>query len=332
MNKKRDIIEEIELKKVRSNYPSKYNYLSRFWGISTLANKIGDEKLLSEDKEILRYIPLASIAATETFFRLLFQEIIDKGEPYFRNAIKLFKEQGNIKFDTEYLIPLQGKQVTVGEIFSHLLPVNNLNDINSILTKILGFDFLSSLKTFSFSQSMVLKKHSRKFKGNFGTYIESVNRLFEYRHILAHEFALNIELDKEKMLQDFHNLEIFIEACDFAITKTIGVYLPTFQQGMNIASQKKYKKSQSELDKLLTIIKRNGQKGEQKEIGDKRLFNKSFKEWEKFRDTYAQSIAATYKGGSIYSFIYWTEMEKQTTQMIGNLKESFSLLLKKNTN
>ena len=256
MSKKRNIIEEIDSKKARSNFPTKYGYLDRFWDITSLTEKL-NSKELSENKEILRYIPLATIAATETYFRFLYQEIIDNGEPYFTNAVKYFKEQGSNKFDLEFLIPLQGKQVTVGEIFSHLLNLNNLNDINGTLSKLLGFDFINSLKKFPYTESISMSPYSRKFKLSIGTYIDSVNRMFEYRHILAHEYALNINLDKDKLILDFNNFKIFIEACDFAVAKTLGNYMPEYQQGMNKFAYSKYKKAQTELKKLILQIKRN---------------------------------------------------------------------------
>ena len=330
MSKKRNIIEEIESKKIRSNFPSKYGYLERFGNITSLTENL-ISSTLTDENEILRYIPLATIAATETYFRFIYQEIIDKGEPYFSNAVKYFKEQGNIKFDLEFLIPLQGKQVTVGEIFSHLLQLNNLNDINGTLTKLLGFDFLNSLKKFPYTESMSMKTHSRRFKISFGNYIDSVNRMFEYRHILAHEYALNISLDKSNLISDFNNFKVFIDACDFAVAKTLGNYMPEYQQGMNKFSYLKYKKAQTELNKLIQQIKRNSSKSEYNQIGNKRLFNQSFNEWAKYRDTYSQSFADTFKGGSIYPLIYNSEMERLTVQLINNLKESFSFLLKQNS-
>lgn len=329
MAQKRNIVEEIELKKIRSNYPSKYGYSERFWSISRLTSEL--EKINSfAQEEALRYIPLAVIAATESYFRLLYQQIIDKGEPYFSNAVKYFKEQGNIKFDLEYLIALQGKQVTVGEIFSHLFQLNNLTDINQTLSKILGIDFLGSLKDFPHSQSMGMKPYSRKFKLLFGSYIESVNRLFEQRHIIAHEFALNLSIEKKKVLEDFDNLRVFLDACDFAVLKTIGDYVPEQQYKMNKYSQKKFKQSQSELNKLLLIIKKLNSLNDFNQVGDLRLFSKSFKEWEKYRELFSTSVANSFKGGSVYPTIYWSEMERQTNQMILNLKDTFSYLLKKN--
>lgn len=329
MSKKRNIVEEIELKKIRSNYASKYGCFERYWDIADFLEK-NEENKYRNDKEVLRYIPLASIAATETYFRLLYKEILDKGEPYFSNAIKYFKDQGNVKFDLEFLIAIQGKQVTAGEIFSHLMPLNNLADINTALTKILGIDFLASLKKFRYSESSSLAVHSKSFKTNLGNYLNSVSRLFELRHILAHEFALNIDLDKKQIMQDFSNLSIFVRACDFAVSKILGDYMPEYQQGMNIQAQKYYKKTQTELNKLIRQIKRNDPKSEFNQIGNIKLFSKAIKEWENYRELYAQSYAEMYKGGSLAPLIYWSEMENLTKQMIQNLRDSFSLLLKQN--
>lgn len=326
MSKKRDIISEIEFKKRRSKNSTKDGYISRLGDISNFIDSFINSESYSLN-EVLRYIPLASIATTETYFRHVYQGLIDKGEPYFSNAVKYFKEQGNIKFDLEFLVPLRGKQVTMGEIFSHLLQLNNLNDINSTLTRILGVDFFKFIRDFRYVDSEV-KEFSKQFKLSFGVYIESVNRLFELRHILAHEFALYIDLNRKQILEDFKNLEVFISLCDYAISKTIGEYYPLHQQGMNKTAHDKFLRSQKDLNKLIILIKKQNSKVDFPLIGNTKMFNRSIKEWKLSRDSFATSFADTYKGGSIYPLIYWSEMERLTDQMINQLQDIFTDYLK----
>ncbi len=220
------------------------------------------------------------------------------------------KEQGNVKFDIEYLVALQGKKVSVGEIFSHLLKLNNLNDVNATLSCILDIKFLDSLKKINYSDSMILKINSRKFKLHISKYIESVQRIFEYRHILAHEYALNLPLNKSQIIQDYKHFRYFLTASDYVIEKKLGTYAPEYQQGMNQFAFKKYKKSQSELNKLLKLLRQIVDGSETVLVGNKRLFNKSFKSWEKFREDYSNSFAELFKGGSMAPLIYLVKYGK----------------------
>ena len=94
MNMKRNIINEIVLKRDRSavsdyiGYSNKLDNINRVFEIET------------ENEEILKYIPVASIATLEMFTRMLIKVIVDNGEPFLSNAIKDMREQ--FSFDIQY--------------------------------------------------------------------------------------------------------------------------------------------------------------------------------------------------------------------------------------
>ena len=328
MGNKRNIINEISHKRIRADYMSRTGCDLRFGQIESLINRLD---FFEEDTmaEILRYIPVSLIATIETYYRCVFQELIDKGEPYFSNTIKYLKQQSNIKFDLDFLIALQGKQVTVGEIFAHLLQVNNINDINAILSAILGDDFFSKLKDSKVSEVGYLKEESRKFKFGFGKYLESVVRIFEYRHILAHEFALNIDLKKDVIIQDFKNLKYFIGACNYCIDKTTGDFFPMmFQHDLTMHSYDQFELADLELKGLISIIRKLERKGDFFPKMDGKLFSQAIKEWRKYRKTMSKSHSDPSTGGSMGTTLYYSEMEALTRQMISNLKDHYSHLFR----
>ncbi len=129
---KRNIVNEIVLKRDRSTVSDYFGYSNKLENI----NKVFDIK--TEDEEILKYIPVASIATLEMFTRMLIKEIVDNGEPFLSNAIKSMREQ-QFSFDIEYLIDLNGKRVSIGEIFSHQVKLNKFSDLASIFEKLLGY-------------------------------------------------------------------------------------------------------------------------------------------------------------------------------------------------
>src|SRR4051812_14167579 len=119
MTKKRDVLQEIREKRIRGGVYKQLTYRFRFNNIDELFKRIARD-MKTADEEMLRCIPFASIAVTESHFRICYALIIDHNDVHFANAIKLLKEH-NLKFDLDFLVPMQGKKLTAGEIFSHLL-------------------------------------------------------------------------------------------------------------------------------------------------------------------------------------------------------------------
>ena len=328
MSKKRNIIEEIESKNYRSNYSSKYGFSSRILELDELIYKLKDSTL-ADNEEIIRYFPIAIIAITDSFFRYIYKELIDTNETYLANAISYAKSLNNFKFDLDYLTALHGKKVTVGEIISHLIQLNNLDDINKTLKNILDIDFLDQVKNYNYKDAYFNLQNSN-IKRRFGTIIKSVNDNFEIRHVLSHEFALNVNLKKAKIISDFQNHKIFLEAANFVVEKLTANYVPWYQQGMNKWAHEQYVKSQEELDSTIKLIKNiMRRKNSEIVVGNIKLFNQSLKDWKSFRDNYAKSFASLFEGGTMYPLLYWSIMNTQTKYFIQNLKDEYQTTFKK---
>lgn len=116
---KRNLINEITEIRSRSEFNSRLDYSSRLndieYAFNESLNYNGDF-----DKELVKYIPIATVACFEAFFRSAYKELIDFGKPFSDNAIK-FNQSKNVKFDFEIINAIQTKTVTVGEFISHIL-------------------------------------------------------------------------------------------------------------------------------------------------------------------------------------------------------------------
>ncbi len=99
------------------------------------------------DCELIKYIPIATVACFEAFFRSVYKELVDFGKPFSDNAIK-FNQSKNIRFDFDIINAIQSKTVTVGEFVSHILPCNNFDDINSNMSTLTDMNFANDLKKF----------------------------------------------------------------------------------------------------------------------------------------------------------------------------------------
>lgn len=130
--------------------------------------------------EWLKYSAIGYIACVEGYIRLLISDLINQGDPY----LTRIRDLRDIKFTADTVIAIQKKKVTLGEFVAHLLPLNGFEDINSHLSALIGSDY----------KTLYLSKPCSKFNPKpvgdvFPEHIGRLSRLFELRHLYAHELA-----------------------------------------------------------------------------------------------------------------------------------------------
>jgi hypothetical protein len=136
---KRNLINEIHSVKSRSYHNSRYDYMQRLFRIDGAIQDL-EENDGRFKNELLRYVPISMVACFEAFFKSAVRDLIDFGCPFSDNVRK-FNQAQNIKLDFDVLGAIQAKSLTIGELVAHILPYNNLSDVNSNLTTLLGYDF-----------------------------------------------------------------------------------------------------------------------------------------------------------------------------------------------
>ncbi|MBD2312500.1 hypothetical protein H6G20_12590 [Desertifilum sp. FACHB-1129] len=92
--------------------------------------------------EISRYIPIGLVACIEAYFRQVYADLIDYGDPYKQNAA----EFSDIKFNIKTAISLERADLSIGDFISHLLPINSFEGIESTMTKLTGSNFSQALE------------------------------------------------------------------------------------------------------------------------------------------------------------------------------------------
>lgn len=324
---KRNIINEITSVRTRSEYNSRYEISSRLsdieYALSESLNYNGDY-----DKELLKYIPIAIVACFEAFFRSVIKEMIDFGKPYSDNLLA-FNQSKNVKFDFDIINAIQTKTVTLGEFVSHILPCNNYDDINFNLTTLTGHDFSNSLKTFS-KESVFdfIKDTSISFIKDSDHIITDVRKTFELRHIFCHEFATNVNINKDDILRCFHSSKIFLNQSNNYIWDLIHPNAPETQTEMNIQASADYEMINAELISLILLIKEATKENSYTTL-DPLFFDKTITEWEKYKIVKAEVDASYYKGGSIYSMIYSKSLITTTKEKIESLSNEYNIDLKR---
>lgn len=132
--------------------------------------------------ELEQYIPIRSVACIEGYFRLVYADLIDFGDPYRSNTAKVSREKLSIKT----VLSLQDNSISIGEFTAHLLPLSSLEDINSTMSQLIGDDFLQLFKE---KRESSLVQLALPGFDNFAVLISSIKKTFELRHIHCHEIA-----------------------------------------------------------------------------------------------------------------------------------------------
>ncbi|HEY0657184.1 MAG TPA: hypothetical protein VGD05_01860, partial [Pyrinomonadaceae bacterium] len=201
---KRDYIEEIISKRERIRYNEREHIFShRMSALDAVVehcvkfidkNGLQSENYLKQDNEIHRYIPIGTIACVENYFRAVIKELIDFGSPFSDNASKLRE----IKFDFSVVRAIEGREVTVGDFLSHLLPMKSFEDINSTVGTLTGKDFLNELKVYFFAKENFDETESRFYQlseltdemnKEIAEIYNDVRETFKLRNIFCHEAA-----------------------------------------------------------------------------------------------------------------------------------------------
>ncbi len=213
--------------------------------------------------------------------------------------------------------------MTIGEFVSHILPCNNLDDINSNLSTLIKIDFLDSLKKYNRKSIFdEVNETSKMFRDNSSQIISDIKRTFELRHIFCHEFFANVKIAPEEILGCLQSAEIFLSHVNDFIWNLLHPDAPETQLEMNMKAGKDFELIDNELSELINTIKQL--KGENlKGFIHPQLFDQAIDAWKQYRDAKAEADSALYLGGSIYAAVHAINRAWTTKEKIASLKEEF---------
>jgi uncharacterized protein YecT (DUF1311 family) len=324
---KRNLINEITAIKSRSEFNSRHDFSSRLNDIEYAFQENLDYNG-NFNKELLKYIPIATVACFEAFFRSVYKELIDFGKPFSDNVVK-FNQAQNVKFDFDIVNAIQTKKVTVGEFISHILPCNNFDDINKNLSILCNLDFVDEIKKFKrdsiFEQ---VHDHSKQFIENGDQIIADIKRTFELRHIFCHEFATNLRIDRDEILRCFNNAKFFLNQTNDFIWDLIYPDSPETQADMNNHASEQFAQADKELTELIATIKEASKEHSYMELNAD-LFEETITEWKKYRDKKAELNASVVEGGSMYPTIFASSLTTTTKEKIESLKNEYEIDLRR---
>lgn len=133
--------------------------------------------------ELYRFIPIRSIACLEGWFKLAVASLIDESVSFRENASRIKEPRINIGD----IIAVQSRKLSAGKLIAHTSPVNSLNDIEEVLSLLIGSDFSEAFKNVRINPKTC--PNPVTFKNEAMMIYHEVKKTFYLRHIFAHELA-----------------------------------------------------------------------------------------------------------------------------------------------
>jgi hypothetical protein len=186
------VILEIAEKRRRASKPD----LAAFWRSSILLQSFNNPA--KHIDEILRYFPIAVVSVIEGYFRSRLAELISSGNPFLGNALKNYSE---ISLDMPLAGAIVKKEIGIAELVTHstAMRLNSFGELVKVVSNVSGRqDFLGELA------KVEPERLGSPDEGTRGEVIISdpeatwahLGKVFGLRHILCHELAPDIALDK----------------------------------------------------------------------------------------------------------------------------------------
>jgi hypothetical protein len=155
--------------------------------IEVTESQIDSSEIIGLMHEISRYIPIGLVSCLEGYFRVVYADLLNFGSPFRENVSKL---ETKFSFNIETVFTLERSSVSLGEFVAHLLQTSSLDDINNIMSILTGKDFLTQFKKefANYQKNQIqLSLFPMDDEDLAVQVITDIKRLFELRHMYAHE-------------------------------------------------------------------------------------------------------------------------------------------------
>jgi len=332
--KKRDLKEEIKSIQARTSLQGRYEYYFRLGEIEIVLKQITSKEAnkdvfhFAHNRELLRYIPIATVACIQSFFRFAIKELIDSGEPFNKNVANY---KGKVPPpDYDIIAAFQLNTLTIGEFVAHSLSYNNYENINSNIGHLLDENLTEKLLAYDRKSVWEsVNKNTSYFKDNFSEIRKSIDIIFKMRHTFCHESASDIRLDATQIKRHFYNCSVFLEHSSVVIANIIRPNYPETQLEMNQEARDSYQRKDQELNEYIDKIKSLNKEPffPWSEL-DCKDFDQVHEKWKEYRELYASKSSFNSKGGSRHSLLYGSALELITNERLEGLKKQYGHLLK----
>lgn len=257
----------------------------------------------------VEFVPIRLVTTLEVFLRGVIAELVNGGQQYFERAERLAKGS---KIDLTFAAHVDRRELTIGDFVAHAVSLNSIEAIVSSLDTLLD-DFAVKLKM----------AHPRwlEDKGewplppiveDYDAMMASLSRLFDVRHVLAHELPSPPVFDPAEASQLMAAARAFIEATDWVVVGALHDAVPRTQMAMSISVGEGLHEEEARMTVVLNEVTAL-------DVFDRGALQALQAAWEKWADEQANLVAAQVEGGSMYPMVWASEKLALTRERIDQL-------------
>lgn len=166
-----------------------------------------------DNKELLKYFPIAFAACIESYFRDAIKALVDSDEKYLENARNLLKR---LEFNFDIIAKLHGNDITVGDLSAASAPVTELERLDDWMSGLMDCNFLEEV-----SLMYERREPERRFFKNAEEIFRYVKRTFELRNIFCHESASGVGVDSEEINKCVNSCADFLKVSEDLIGRVL---------------------------------------------------------------------------------------------------------------
>jgi len=245
----------------------------------------------------VEFIPIRLVTTLEVFLRGVISELINEKDEYFERGEKLTK---GAKIDLAFAAHVNRHELSIGDFVAHAVSLNSVDAVFSVLDSLLdGFPAKLQVAHPRWSED-VDKWPQPPIIDDYSSMVSSLARLYEVRHVLAHELPLTHVLDPEEVRDFAAAAKAFITATDWVVVEALHGAVPRTQTLMNISAGDKLRQEEARLAEKLSEVE--ALKGI-----DVSALNVLQERWEEWADAQASLVASQVEGGSMYPMIWASE-------------------------
>jgi uncharacterized protein YecT (DUF1311 family) len=246
------------------------------------------------DDYLAEFIPLRLVTIIEVSVREMVRELTDHGQHFVGKAEILVK---NARLDLAFAEHLDGNRLSVGDFVAHSISVSGLDQVMATLSALLD-DFPAKLETsFPRWKEQAAEWPLPPIVQDYSQTMGRLSKLFEVRHILAHELPRDPAVDFDAIPGFLSATREFVEAADWVVVACLRGNLPQTQLAMN-------QEASDELEELHAEM--SGKLEEVKALPgiDLQKVDLAQRNWERFAESEATLIASNVEGGSMFPMVW----------------------------
>lgn len=202
--------------------------------------------------EIRRHSIVAVVAALQTYHRGFLADVMDHDPGSRIRGANLVGEKFPL---SEILRIIGGEEISVSDIIAHAAPVNSVEDMIAWLSGVFGEDFQCLLRDSKSPHDRNDAEDAPILIDDIDKLIGDVSKAFQIRHILAHEAALDIELEEKLVSSIIESARLWITASHGVLWQTVLRNEPYTQYEMNETASLDHQTAHDRLEAALKRVR-----------------------------------------------------------------------------